>query len=539
MNTPTSQELKKVVSLIRVSTDHQDVARQHTDAARLAKQHGFTIAETVEFLGVSGTAVLNATQTRQVEEILRRPDIAGMCCSSIDRYGRLQKGADFQLITVFEETGKTIYTIRDGVLDMTRPEDWERLMHGLIKGGSELREITRRSVGGKRENAANGFLNSSSVPYGYKYIFRDRSTGIRAHMEIDPTHAPIVVRIFELAMQNFGGNTIAGRLNIEHVPSPRGGRWSRRVLLQILQNHTYAGSFRYPKDDLDGVIVQCPAIVDESVWQSVALNLRNLKERAGRKSSRKWELTGLGWCLYCGHRLTTFPRNRGRGYYRCGHIDRKPPAKHLCPDSRCIDKTALESLVWRSVWTTITDPDTLVRMISSAFEQAPAPDASAIAEIRGRVEKLIRVEARCKENLDDPDLDRAEWKRKMKDAEKARRNAEFELNYAEGNLLRLQRPDDESIQDLAGELAQSEPQTCEEKQTFLRMLGCEFRTDAKQVWIDLQIPQSLLAPTPGGPEANKKGMHNSDRRIGSDPHCASPFSSPLANPISFRINATL
>src|SRR5215470_2535691 len=169
--TQTSTTLKKrVIQLIRVSTDKQDVARQYTENARLTQKHTLDIVETIEFFGVSGKDMPNHTDMKRIEAALRRPDVDGLLCNSIDRLGRIQRGADFQFITVFEETKKTIWTVRDGVLDMNHPEDWERLMAALIKGGSELREITRRSVGGKRENAANGFLNNASVPYGYRYV---------------------------------------------------------------------------------------------------------------------------------------------------------------------------------------------------------------------------------------------------------------------------------------------------------------------------------------------------------------------------------
>ena len=47
-----------VIALLRVSTDAQDVARQHAELESMRAKFGITVGRVLELVGVSGTATL-------------------------------------------------------------------------------------------------------------------------------------------------------------------------------------------------------------------------------------------------------------------------------------------------------------------------------------------------------------------------------------------------------------------------------------------------------------------------------------------------
>jgi len=64
------------------------------------------------------------------------------------------------------------------------------------------------------------------VATGRVFGYRNAGTKGGRHREIEPTQAPIVVHVFEMAAQGFGKRRIADALEAERVPSPtgKGGR---------------------------------------------------------------------------------------------------------------------------------------------------------------------------------------------------------------------------------------------------------------------------------------------------------------------------
>ena len=68
MTAPEPLAAPNVISLLRVSSDRQDVARQRGDMQLLQRRFGVTIARTLHLQGVSGTAVLD---NKQIQQILR------------------------------------------------------------------------------------------------------------------------------------------------------------------------------------------------------------------------------------------------------------------------------------------------------------------------------------------------------------------------------------------------------------------------------------------------------------------------------------
>jgi DNA invertase Pin-like site-specific DNA recombinase len=107
-NTP-----KRVIGVLRVSTDAQDTERQKADIERVAQAHGLAIHRTVPLDGVSGRKVRGNADMLRVLRDLKRPDIDGIAVSALDRLFRLDRFEDFAILDPFKDTGKMIYSAKE------------------------------------------------------------------------------------------------------------------------------------------------------------------------------------------------------------------------------------------------------------------------------------------------------------------------------------------------------------------------------------------------------------------------------------------
>ena len=174
---------------------------------------------------------------------------------------------------------------------------------------------------------------------------------------IEPIEAKIVKRIYKLSLEGNGTKKIAETLNKEGVPTKRmnlGGAklkvrettkrtfiWRDAVIHKILVNPIYKGE-RHFRD----LIIQCPAIIDESVFDAVQ---ESLKKRTNFKDTTNkyfYLLKGLLVCAKCSNKF--YGRKRedlSDNQYIC--LSQRYRSE-FC-GSRGINITKLEDWVWDSI----------------------------------------------------------------------------------------------------------------------------------------------------------------------------------------------
>jgi site-specific DNA recombinase len=174
---------------------------------------------------------------------------------------------------------------------------------------------------------------------------------------IEPKEAKIVKRIFKLSLEGNGTKKIAETLNKEGVPTKRmnlGGAklkvrettkrtfiWRDAVIHKILVNPLYKGE-RHFRD----LKIQCPAIIDESVFDAVQ---ESLKKRTNFKDTTNkyfYLLKGLLVCAKCSNKF--YGRKRedlSDNQYIC--LSQRYRSE-FC-GSRGINITKLENWVWDSL----------------------------------------------------------------------------------------------------------------------------------------------------------------------------------------------
>jgi DNA invertase Pin-like site-specific DNA recombinase len=148
---------KRVIELLRVSTDAQDVARQRADLARLAKKFVLETMRTLELIGVSGTATLTNADVQRVLMDLQRPDVDGIAVSALDRLFRPGKHyGQFAILDRFVDEGKVIWSLREGFIDPSTDEGYDKCISAGGRAGAEWRELRRRTMGGKERLRQEG-----------------------------------------------------------------------------------------------------------------------------------------------------------------------------------------------------------------------------------------------------------------------------------------------------------------------------------------------------------------------------------------------
>jgi DNA invertase Pin-like site-specific DNA recombinase len=140
---------KRAIAILRVSTDKQDMERQKLDIERMERAHSLTIDRTVPLDGVSGRKVREHEEMKRVLADLNRPDIDGVVISALDRLFRLDKFADFGILDNFRDTGKMIYSAKEGALDLRTDAGLILSLMSGAQSGLEWRELRRRTAGGR------------------------------------------------------------------------------------------------------------------------------------------------------------------------------------------------------------------------------------------------------------------------------------------------------------------------------------------------------------------------------------------------------
>jgi DNA invertase Pin-like site-specific DNA recombinase len=141
----------RVLALLRVSTDKQDVQRQRRDLQRLTERYGLVIERTLEPHGVSGTKTLDNLEVQQLLDHLDDSAIDGLAVSSIDRLLRPKRFQTFGVFDRFVDLKKVIWSCAEGYADPATDEGYDTCIGAASRAGSEWRRLTQRIRDGKEE----------------------------------------------------------------------------------------------------------------------------------------------------------------------------------------------------------------------------------------------------------------------------------------------------------------------------------------------------------------------------------------------------
>lgn len=288
--------------------------------------------------------------TKLFEKIfLKNKEIDGIFVVDFDRLTRNVKEA-LTIREILIENNVQLLEL-GGVVNLKDPT--QELLLGIkgLLGAFERKKTIVRIKRTLETSALQGkALGGKLTNYGYT---KDENK----ILIIEPIEAKIVKRIYKLSLEGNGTKKIAETLNKEGVPTKRmnlGGAklkvrettkrtfiWRDAVIHKILVNPIYKGE-RHFRD----LIIQCPAIIDESVFDAVQ---ESLKKRTNFKDTTNkyfYLLKGLLVCAKCSNKF--YGRKRedlSDNQYIC--LSQRYRSE-FC-GSRGINITKLEDWVWDSI----------------------------------------------------------------------------------------------------------------------------------------------------------------------------------------------
>jgi DNA invertase Pin-like site-specific DNA recombinase len=364
----------------RFSDENQD-ERSIEDQVRLCREYAgrlnATVFEVYADYALSGTFLKNRPQARRLLADAREGRFDVVIAEGLDRLSRDQE----DIAGIFKRLSFA------GIKIMTLGEGGEVTeLHVGLKGTMNalfVKDLAIKVRRGQRGRVEKGFI-SGSLLYGYRLLpkFDDAGRPIPGLRRIDKHEANVVRRIFTDFAAGVSPRAIAGRLNAEGIPAPRGKHWNASTIngnfcrgLGILVNETYVGKIVYNrvhmvKDPETGrrlsrvnprdqwVTVDAPElrIVSDALWQAA-----QARKSAGReiplthRRRPRHLLSGLLRCGHCGGPYIVC----GKDYFRCS---RNKESK-TCSNGHSVRQSKLEPKVLDGVRRRLLAPERIERFI--------------------------------------------------------------------------------------------------------------------------------------------------------------------------------
>lgn len=314
--------MTKAYSYIRFSTPEQaqgdSLRRQTAKAEAWARERGLTLDNSLRDLGVSAYHGANRTTGAlrsflQMVEDGRIERGSYLIVESLDRISReAVMDAATRLFDLIR-AGIIVVTLSDGQEyseDRLRT-DWTPLMFSLIvmARAHEESRIKSDRVGEawRQKKEAARKEGKPLTPRCPEWLeVRDSAFVER------PERVALVRRIFQETIEGFGRREIMRRLNVEEVPTFRGGEgWHTSSIAKVIQSRAVLGEYqphsgthknRNRKPEGNPILGYYPRIIDdETFWRAQNATEGRRQSAAGRKGQKGAHiLQGLGRCASCG-----------------------------------------------------------------------------------------------------------------------------------------------------------------------------------------------------------------------------------------------
>ncbi len=422
MNRPPQS--KRVAIYARRSDESGDRDRSIKDQVgackRWAEERGYSVVKIYDELGSGVNGADRAIFVGMIEDAERKPRLFEVVVVlDVSRFGR----ADV------DETGYWRHRLRVAGVEVAYVLDGDKLSGETGQLVGSVLQVAARDHSvrtGYKVALAHGALVERGLwpggraPYGYRTAKRpdwDGNGPRESRLVVDEDLATVVRRIFGAYESGRTPPAMAGDLNREGVPSPKGKAWRACTIIGILSNPAYVGDLvmnvkrrRHPvpkpkfyrsgprgpvvASDLGRPIVKrdaWPPIVTRQQFDRVQ---KRIEERAIQLPGGKpWPLTGLAKCAVCNRTMKGMGGRTTRGkrytYYHCsGAADLGHCGVSLEDRGECLRTTIrsdrLEEAVVAAVRSEIarTTHERLASDIRRALPKSPVADVSAIERRR-------------------------------------------------------------------------------------------------------------------------------------------------------------
>ncbi len=374
----------------------QSVQNQESLLREFVQQQRLNVYDTYVDDGWSGTSFDRPDFQRMIADIEARK-VNMVITKDLSRLGRDYIMTGHYMERYFPEHRVRYISLLDGIdtgVDSTANDitPFRAIMNDMY-----AKDISKKIKSVKRDKQRKGQFIGGKPVYGYKMHPTEKNKIV-----VDEEVAPVVRRIFALALSGMSCRNIAALLNQEGVPTPATyanlpvarpgpytGLWSSERISDMLQNETYIGnmvqgrsvkiSYKSKKclkqPPANWVVVEGThePLVDRETFRKVRLLVNSRKHTRSR--TYDFLLKGLIFCHECGYPLAVLNRKNARGedvlYFVCRTYQRFTKAG-VCTCHSIKEKTVTDAVIAkvREVCQAYLAPKKLLPIAREAVEEA-------------------------------------------------------------------------------------------------------------------------------------------------------------------------
>ena len=376
------------------------------------------------------------------------------------------------------------------------------------------KDISKKISSVKHDKQRKGLFIGGKPVYGYKMSPTEKN-----RIVIDEEAAPMVRRIFSMALDGMSCRKIATQLNEEKVPTPAAyaglpvanpgpytGLWSSERISDMLQNETYIGSmvqgrtrkinYKSKKcirqDRRNWVVVERThePIIDRETFDKVRVLVNS--RRHTRSRTYDFLLKGLIFCHECGYPLAVLNRKNVAGedklYFVCRTYQRFTKA------GVCTSHTIKEQTVTQAVIEKVQEVCWQYLQADQLLPAAKREVAKALAEANNEKE-IVSLKAKIDSltaHLDKVYMDKLSGVLDESDFQRIYAKVKADRAALEQRFSQLDRPDYSPAEqvDLAKKLVERFLETaCTSRELLVSLIERVELTSDKQIIIKFRFKQ--------------------------------------------------
>ena len=503
----------------------QSVQNQESLLREFVQQHRLSVHDTYIDDGWSGTSFDRPAFQRMITDIEEKK-VNMVITKDLSRLGRDYILTGHYMERYFPEHRVRYISLLDGIDTVVDSTANDITPFRAIMNDMYAKDISKKIKSVKRDKQRKGQFIGGKPVYGYKMHPTEKNKIV-----IDEEVAPIVRRIFALALSGMSCRNIATLLNQEGVPTPATyanlpvarpgpytGLWSSERISDMLQNETYIGnmvqgrsvkiSYKSKKclkqDPANWVVVEGThePLVDRETFQKVRMLVNSRKHTRSR--TYDFLLKGLIFCHECGYPLAVLNRKNVKGedvlYFVCRTYQRFTKAG-VCTCHSIKEKTVTDAVIAkvREVCQAYLNPDELLPVAQEAVENA-RKQSSLELELQALQSKIDSLTA----NLDRMYTDRLSGLLPEADFQRIFGRIKLERGQLEEKRkeLELRQKSPVRSEDRARELVQRFIETAgESRELLVSLIERVELTEDKEILIKFrfaQLDETTESQTPQG-----------------------------------------
>ena len=455
----------------------QSVTNQKSLLDEFARKHRLQVYDTYIDDGWSGTNFDRPDFQRMIGDIEAKK-VNMVITKDLSRLGRDYIMTGHYMERYFPEKRVRYISLLDGIDTGVESSANDITPFRAIMNDMYAKDISKKIKSVKRDKQRKGQFIGGKPMYGYKMHPTEKNKII-----IDEEVAPIVRRIFAMALSGVSCRQIATTLNEEGVPTPAtycgwnmgrkgpyAGLWSSERISEMLQNETYIGNMvqgrtvkisykskkclRQARENWVVVEGTHEPLIDAEIFQKVQMLVNSRK----RTKSRTYDflLRGLIFCHECGYPLAVINRKNAAGeerlFFICRTYQRFTKAG-VCTCHSIKEKTVTDAVLAkvREVCEAYLDPAKLLPIAKEAISNADKASC-AEAEIQSLHSKIDSLTA----NLDKMYMDKLSGILSDDDFQRIYLKAKAQRSQLENQLKTLEQEKEAPVSkdDRAKELVQ-------------------------------------------------------------------------------------